>query len=600
MNLFGEEELPGGKDGAYRVLARKYRPTVFEDLIGQDVLVRTLSNAIKTGRLAHAFLLTGIRGIGKTTTARLIARALNCIGADGQSGPTIQPCGVCSNCVMIAEDRHMDVLEMDAASRTGVNDIRELIDTVHYAPTSARYKIYIIDEVHMLSNSAFNALLKTLEEPPPHVKFIFATTELRKIPVTILSRCQTFELKRVDGDVLTEHLARICAKENVEAEDTALQLVAAAAEGSVRDSLSLLDQAIAHGTDESGKAGVKAEAVRGMLGLADRSRSFTLLGHAFAGEVQPTLAAYQAQYKDGADPAFLLQELMVLVHFVTRVKLVPDLANAPEFAEVERTHARDLASKMEVPHLTRAWQLLNKGLQEARLAPNPFAAVEMALIRLMHAANLPSPAELVRTVQEGGPVASAPRPDMKPSVNVSHSAPAPRPSSYNAPASGGSSTSAAPRVEVGIEAVEEDAEPEPAPIAQLAPVAAPSGGIHSFEDVVAQFKDRREMLIWSHLYQNAHLVKFEPGRIEVKLTPAFPQDLTGRIGKMLTDWTGDRWLLVISAVDGQPTLKQQEVAAKAKRLADASEHPLVQDIMKQFEGAKIIDLRPNMNKVNEE
>lgn len=576
MNLLGEEDT---QDSGYRVLARKYRPSSFETLIGQDVLVRTLSNAIKTGRLAHAFLLTGIRGVGKTTTARIIARALNCIGEDGKGGATITPCGVCANCKMIAEDRHMDVIEMDAASRTGVNDIRDLIETVHYAPTNARYKIYIIDEVHMLSNSAFNALLKTLEEPPPHVKFIFATTELRKIPVTILSRCQKFDLKRVDSDELSAHLARICEKENVQAEVDALKLIATAAEGSVRDSLSLLDQAIAHGTAEDGKTQVELSLVRGMLGMADRSRSFELLAQLFAGETKTVLHGFKAQYEDGADPVYLLQELMELVHLTTRVKLVPDLAESPELAEQERKYAQELAAKLGIAHLTRAWQILSKGLQEARLAPNPYMAAEMVLVRLMHASNLPTPAEVIRQVQDGG-------------LPSGGGAPAPAGAQGGA-ASGSGLKAPASSKPTGVTAysgggaAQAQARSQPMQQTESAPVAIASP--QNFEETVALFSAQRELVVWTHLFQNTQLVKFEIGKMELNTSENVPSDFAGRVSKLLTDWTGQRWVVVISAQAGQPTLKAQADAAKEARLDEARAHPLVKAITDSFEGAKVID-----------
>ena len=346
----------------YRVLARKYRPTDFAGLIGQEAMVRTLTNAIQSGRLAHAFVLTGVRGVGKTTTARIIARALNCVGPDGQGGPTIDPCGVCEHCKAIAEDRHVDVLEMDAASRTGVNDIREIIEGVRYRPTSARFKVYIIDEVHMLSTAAFNALLKTLEEPPEHVKFVFATTEIRKIPVTVLSRCQRFDLRRVDIDVLAAHFAGIVAKESAQVEEAALRLIARAADGSVRDGLSLLDQAISHG------AGLVTEAqVRDMLGLADRARVFDLFELVMRGQVAPALDQIGEQYSLGADPAVVLQDMLELTHWLTRLKISPDAADtAGTASETERVRGRQMAQTLGMAHLTRAWQMLLKGLQETR------------------------------------------------------------------------------------------------------------------------------------------------------------------------------------------------------------------------------------------
>lgn len=573
MSLFGEEHTP---ESVYRVLARKYRPTSFETLIGQDALVRTLSNAIKTGRLAHAFLLTGIRGVGKTTTARIIARALNCIGEDSKGGPTIQPCGVCANCRMIAEDRHMDVLEMDAASRTGVNDVRELIETVHYAPTNARYKIYIIDEVHMLSNSAFNALLKTLEEPPPHVKFIFATTELRKIPVTILSRCQTFDLKRVDGEVLTCHLAKIAAKEGVQAEETALQLIAGAAEGSVRDSLSLLDQAIAHGTGEDGMSHIKTDMVRHMLGMADRSRSFRLLEQLLAGEIREALHSFKEQYHDGADPVYVLQELMELVHLTTRVKLVPELADSPELAEQERIYAKTLAEKLNVGLLTRAWQILSKGLQETRAAPNGYMAAEMVLIRLMHASSLPPPGEVIRTLRDGGALEGGQARTLPPSGGAG----APTSASVASGVSGTSLKMPQPAMNTPSAALRQ---PQPVPEATF---PAPQ----NFEDVVALFQNRQEMLLASYLTQSVRLVSFQQGRIEVNVEASALGDSTGKIGALLTQWTGTRWVVIISSQAGQATLREQADAARMQKLEAAKRHSLVQTFVSQFPGAEVIDI----------
>ncbi|MEQ1705724.1 MAG: DNA polymerase III subunit gamma/tau, partial [Rickettsiales bacterium] len=384
----------------YRVLARKYRPTNFHDLIGQEVLVRTLSNAIKSNRIAHAFLLTGIRGIGKTTTARIIARALNCIGADGKGGATINPCGVCPHCLMISEDRHVDVLEMDAASHTGVGDIRDLIDTVRYLPTTARYKIYIIDEVHMLSNNAFNALLKTLEEPPPHVKFIFATTESRKIPVTILSRCQRFDLKRIDSEMLAAHLSNIATKEQVQAEEEAIKLISIAAEGSVRDSLSLLDQAIARGIEENGDFKVTAAAVRQMLGAADHSSTFRLLDILLQGKVAEALEDIEKQYGAGSDPLMIVQDALEMVHLITRVKVAPLALSDISLSEHDRASAKKLADALSMPVLTRLWQMLLKGISEVKIAPSPLSALEMLLVRIAYSAQLPTPIEIIRSISD--------------------------------------------------------------------------------------------------------------------------------------------------------------------------------------------------------
>ena len=389
MGTNGQDRTTSGP--AYRVLARKYRPATFAELIGQDALVRTLSNAVENERLAHAFLFTGVRGIGKTTTARILARVLNCIAG---SGPMLTPCGSCPECVAIIEDRHADVFEMDAASRTGIDDIRELIDGVRYRPSSARFKVYIIDEIHMLSIKAFNALLKTLEEPPPHVKFILATTEIRKVPVTVMSRCQRFDLRRVDSDVLTTHLQSVCAREDVAAEPEALALMARAADGSVRDALSFLDQAIVHA-----EGTIQANRVRDMLGLADRVDVFDLFEAISAGRVKEALELLQRQYAAGADPLIVLQDLLDLTHWLTRVKVVPEAANEITVPESERVRGREFSSKLRMPVLTRTWQMLLKGLDEARLASDTLGAVEMVLIRLAFASDLPTPADLLREVR---------------------------------------------------------------------------------------------------------------------------------------------------------------------------------------------------------
>lgn len=372
-----------GADG-YRVLARKYRPTTFAELIGQEAMVRTLTNALASGRLAHAFMLSGVRGIGKTTTARIVARALNCVGADGTGGPTAAPCGQCAHCVAITADRHMDVIEMDAASRTGVDEIRELLDGTRYRPTSARYKIYIIDEVHMLSRNAFNALLKTLEEPPEHVRFVFATTEIRKVPVTVLSRCQRFDLRRIDADLLVAHLGDIARREGADASATALHLIARAADGSVRDGLSLLDQAIAHG-----EGTVEEDDVRRMLGLADRSVTFDLLDAAIRGNAAAALDLLAAQYRAGADPVEILTDLLELTHWLTRIKVVPDCVDAAGVPEAERVRGRSMAERLAMGEASRLWQMLLKGLGETRAAPSPVQAAEMVLIRIAYAARLP-------------------------------------------------------------------------------------------------------------------------------------------------------------------------------------------------------------------
>ncbi|MDA1323862.1 MAG: DNA polymerase III subunit gamma/tau, partial [Proteobacteria bacterium] len=392
------DELPATQP--YRVLARKYRPRTFAELIGQDAMVRTLTNAITADRLPHAFILTGVRGVGKTSTARIIARALNCVGAEGTGGPTTAPCGVCEHCTAIAQDRHVDVIEMDAASRTGVSDIRELIDGVRYRPVNARYKIYIIDEVHMLSTSAFNALLKTLEEPPEHVKFIFATTETRKVPVTVLSRCQRFDLRRVDTETLVSHFTSVAEQEGATVTEGAFGLIARAADGSVRDGLSLLDQAIAHAGGD-----VTDTIVREMLGLADGGRIYDLYEAAMKGAVTDSLDVFTELYTSGADPAAILQDLLQVTHWLTRVKLSPTTVDQPGVSELDRLRGTALATALDIPVLGRTWQLLLKGLDEVRVSPSAAQAAEMVLIRLSYMADLPSPADIIRKLQGGGEVA---------------------------------------------------------------------------------------------------------------------------------------------------------------------------------------------------
>ena len=411
----------GRRQGAYQVLARKYRPQNFGDLIGQDALVRTLTNAITSGRIAQGYMLTGVRGVGKTTTARLIARALNCIGPDGKGGPTPTPCGVCVHCTAIAEDRHVDVLEMDAASRTGIDDIRELLEGVRYRPTSARYKIYIIDEVHMLSDKAFNALLKTLEEPPEHVKFIFATTEIRKVPVTVLSRCQRFDLRRIDAVKLEALFRDISKREKADVDDGALTLIARAADGSARDGLSILDQAISQAGGQKGIGKVTEAAVRDMLGLADRVLVFDLLEALMKGDVKAALNLLADQYAAGASPVVVIQDLLELVHWLTRLKVAPDGAADPALAEAERTRGVAIAATLTMPVLTRAWQMLLKGLGEIRSAPIPVQAAEMVMVRLAYAAELPTPADAVKALETSG--ASAPRPRRRRRVRRARGAP---------------------------------------------------------------------------------------------------------------------------------------------------------------------------------
>ena len=529
-----------GSGQPYRVLARKYRPQTFDQLIGQDAMVRTLANGIDGGRLAHAFILTGVRGVGKTTTARIIARALNCTGPDGAGRVGVEPCGRCDNCRAIAEDRHIDVLEMDAASRTGVDDIRELIDGVRYLPVQARYKVYIIDEVHMLSRHAFNALLKTLEEPPDRVIFIFATTEIRKVPVTVLSRCQRFDLRRVEAARLIEHCREIAGKEGVEVEDGALALIARAAEGSVRDGLSLLDQAIAHGGGQ-----VEATAVRAMLGLADRARVVDLFEALMAGDIKTALAGLRDQYDAGADPSVVLQDLLELCHWLTTIKLVPAAGDDVTVSETDRRRGQEIAARLGMPTLARCWQMLLKGLNETRAAPIPITAAEMVLVRIAYAADLPDPAELVRQLGGGGQAAAP-----------------------------------------------QSAAPQSPPAGQAAPVAAPTRGQpESFEAAVALFGEQKELMLRAHLMNDVHLVGFEVGRIVFQPGPNAPRDLANQVATKLTQWCGQRWVVSISREPGRQPLAAQQQAAEQDRRQAVDRHPLVQAAKQAFPGAEIRAVR---------
>ena len=592
----------------YRVLARKYRPLTFSGLIGQDTMVRTLTNAIETDRLAHAYLLTGVRGVGKTTTARIIARALNCIGADGKGGPTPDPCGVCEHCVAITEDRHMDVLEMDAASRTGVDDIRELIAGTSYKPVSARNKVYIIDEVHMLSGAAFNALLKTLEEPPEHVKFIFATTEARKIPITVLSRCQRFDLRRVGEETLASYLTDIAAKEEAGIGQRALALIARAADGSVRDALSLLDQAIAHGAGGEAQGEIDEDQVRAMLGLADRTRIFDLFEAVMKGEIKQALEILEEQHDAGADAAIVLSDLLELTHWLTRVNIAPEVADDISVPEAERVRGKKFAEGLAMPVLARAWQMLLKGLAEAQRAPNPLQAAEMVLVRIAYAAELPAPAEIIKSLQQTGEAATrtpAPKPDAPglapPESLASRPMPVepkpmgPRPVE-NVPSALGSpganlalkpESEPVPETPVPETPVPETVEPERA--ADAPSPDAPRPG--SFEEVVELFAAKREAVLQGHLLSEVHLVRFEPGRIEFRPGAHAPRDLANRMGELLSRWTQVRWVVSVSAETGAPSLAEQAEGARRKRRNEAARHPLVRAALETFPGAKITEVR---------
>ena len=549
--LFGDALSETGPTAtAYRVLARKYRPATFNDLIGQEAMVRTLRNAFALGRVAHAFMLTGVRGVGKTTTARIIARALNCTGPDGKGGPTADPCGVCPDCVAILADRHPDVQEMDAASRTGVDDVREIIEASRFRPMQARVKIFIIDEVHMLSRNAFNALLKTLEEPPPHVKFVFATTELRKVPVTVLSRCQRFDLRRISVTELAAHFSRIAEREGVRIAPDAVMLIARAADGSARDGLSLLDQAIAQ--SESG-AEISAASVAGMLGLADREAVFDLFEALMAGKPAAALAITDHAHEHGADLGVMLQDLLDLVHTVTRLKAVPALRESADLPEAERTRGGALAEKLSMATIGRAWQMLLKGVGEVEAAPDRRASAEMVLIRLCYLAEVPPPGELVRRLTEGG----APAPP----------APAPVPS-------GGGGGGGARAVANGpaVQAAKESPRQSPLP--------------KNFRDVVAMAAGREPML-HSHLLHSVHLVRFAPPVIELRPQPDAPRDLAARLASLLQEVTDARWTIALSAAPGEPTLAQQGAAADSERRSNAADHPLVRAVLAAFPGARI-------------
>jgi DNA polymerase-3 subunit gamma/tau len=568
---------------SYRVLARKYRPQTFAEVIGQEAMVRTLTNAIASGRIAHAFILTGVRGVGKTTTARIIARALNCIGPDGTGGPTIAPCGECVHCRGIAEDRHVDVIEMDAASRTGVDDIRDLTEGVRYRPVSARYKIYIIDEVHMLSKNAFNALLKTLEEPPPDVKFVFATTEVHRVPVTVLSRCQRFALRRVPIEQLVAHYRGIAEAEAITVAPAALGLIARAADGSVRDGLSLLDQAIAL----SGGAAIEEAAVRDMLGIADRSLVFDLLETVLKGDAAGALDRMDSLYQGGADPLMVLHDLLDLTHFLTRLKLAPEAGAGDPLEEGERDRARPLALALSMPVLARAWQMLLKGLEEVQAAPSPAQAAAMVLVRLAYVADLPAPADLVRALTASGagsPAVAVAAPAVVPAVDrTAGVTPAPTAASSidGRDARGPSLAAASPVVAAASVAV-----PHRAP-----PSAERAAMPQSFAEVVALFDSRREAVIAAHLKANVRLVSFEPGRIEIRPTDAAPSNLTNQLGPLLGEWTGSRWIVAVSQAEGAPTLAEEEARRESALRNEVAAHPLVRAVLETFPGAMIAAVR---------
>ncbi|MEM6619343.1 MAG: DNA polymerase III subunit gamma/tau [Pseudomonadota bacterium] len=573
----------------YQVLARKYRPATFADLIGQDAMVRTLKNAFAADRIAHAFVMTGIRGTGKTTTARIIAKGMNCVGPDGTGGPTTDPCGTCEPCRAIAEGRHVDVLEMDAASNTSVNDIREIIDSVHYRAASARFKIYIIDEVHMLSTSAFNALLKTMEEPPEHVKFIFATTEIRKIPVTVLSRCQRFDLRRIEPEVMIAHMEKIAQAEGAQVTEEALALITRAAEGSVRDAMSLLDQAIAQGARET-----DADQVRAMLGIADRGRVLDLFDLVMKGDAALALTELAGQYADGADPLAVLRDLAEITHWVSLVKISPEALEDPTVSPDERARGAAFAEALPMRALTRMWQMLLKALEEVSLAPNAMMAAEMAIIRLTHVAELPSPSDLVRRLSETPPDGPVPGAAASPTPGANGATRAP-----GAPL--GAGTEAAPGAGPNTGS---SAGPTSGPVARVAgggaiaagagdPAGNPSQALlrfARFDQVVDLIRARRDAKLLIEVENHLRLVSYAPGRIEFQPTDNAPADFAQRLGQRLQSWTGVRWGVSVVSDGGAATIAETTAATRTDLQGRALAHPMVQAVMARFPGAEIREI----------
>lgn len=611
------------RSGPYRVLARKYRPQHFDDLIGQDATVRILRRAFQLGRVAHAFMLTGVRGVGKTTTARIIARALNCIGTDGKGGPTADPCGVCANCTAILADRHPDVLEMDAASRTGVDDIREIIEATRFRPMQGRMKVFIIDEVHMLSRNAFNALLKTLEEPPEQVTFIFATTELRKVPVTVLSRCQRFDLRRVPQEMLMQHFAGIARKESVVFADEALSLIARAADGSVRDGLSLLDQAIAQGEGE-GAALIEAPMVSAMLGLADRQLIFDLFEVLMQGKADQALAISAEAYAQGADLGILLADLLDLIHVISRLKAIPSLRESRELPEAERDRGASLADRLPNAELGRAWQILLKGIQEVEQAPDRRAAAEMVLIRLCYASTLPTPDRVARLVMQMQADSTAPaggegRPGGGPETGIpgrggydekgsesrdrsqghaSHAdarmsghggADAPRRTGDDRPR-------AALRLVANGGVAFENTVPERAAEPVLSPEPVPSEGeaapsppavLRSWREMVAFVARQSEAMLHGLLRHSAHLVRFEPPVVAIRMARGTPPRTEARLHALLEKTYPGQWQIVATEEEGEPTLDEQGAEIVALRREELHAHPLLRAILDVFPDARV-------------
>ncbi|MEM8970686.1 MAG: DNA polymerase III subunit gamma/tau [Pseudomonadota bacterium] len=556
-SLLGDDD----QSKPYVVLARKYRPESFEDLIGQEAMVTTLRNAFASERIAQGYMLTGVRGVGKTTTARILARALNCSGPDVEDKPTVDLVGYGEHCQEIIQSRHPDVLEMDAASNTGIDNIREIIESAKYRPLTARYKVFIIDEVHMLSKGAFNALLKTLEEPPEHVKFIFATTEVRKVPVTVLSRCQRFDLRRVGVPDLTKHFAGIVANEGASADEDGLRLIARAAEGSVRDGLSILDQAIAMG---SGHVGV--ENVRAMLGLADRGRVFDLFETMLRGDTAGALGAFESLHADGADPLQVLNDLAEVVHLTTKAKIAGADASGETVSAEEAARTLELSAKLSIPLLSRIWQMLLKGIDEVNGAPSPATAAEMVLIRITHTADLPTPDELIKALGDGGATQSratsgANGGDVQPS-----NGPVAQAAGNLAPA----------------------ADPVPRPDPSPTTAALPQ----TFEEVATFVGEQRDAMLRVHIEEHMSLIAFEPGRIEFYPLDGAPRGLAGELGEKLSKWTGTRWVVVVGRERGEPPIGDVKRAKREAEIAEIKQEPAVAAVLQAFPDAEIADIRP--------
>ena len=567
MKAMAEENT---NENQYVVLARKYRPQNFEDLLGQDALVQTLTNAIQNNCLHHAYILTGIRGVGKTTTARLIARALNCTGADGKGGPTIHPCGVCDNCKAIAAGRHMDVMELDAASHTGVDDIRELLDSARYAPTNARYKVYIIDEVHMLSKGAFNALLKTLEEPPAHVKFIFATTEIRKVPVTILSRCQRFDLQRLSVETLTQLFTKILANENIPAETEALDIIAKAADGSARDGLSLLDQAIV-----LSNGNINTDVVKKMLGLADRSQTLTLFENLVNGNMEAVLKDISEQYTNGATPMIVLQDLINITHDLAKVKIIPALLNSTSLSEIEKKTFATLSTSCSLAVLSKIWQMLIKGISEINMAPSAVEALEMILLRVAYSASLPTPYEILNEVKKNSDLAGTS-------------------SVYSGQSALLQNSAAAVPVSVPPSGTEKKND-------LTATVSAgETSGFNTVEDLLRYLEGTKKALIEYSIKHDVCIREFSDGHIAMNIAPAIHQDFIMNLHKLLSEATGRQWEIEIIKGDLGETIADKEKSVAEATKKNVSEYPLVKKILEEFKGAKIETvIRKNLEELAE-